>query len=201
MEELIKQGAAHEAKDNRGGYTPLHLAADAGQCEVISRLCEMGAHLEAVSTKGWTPLALANMKVRIAACCEPAANMLQLAESARASRCFYFTVTDTVCKDYSVLRLDVMQCVCVLSMPHCLMCCPGLSLIILYRNTCRNHMPEPGQPGQLHLLGVFDTHQAKRQQSCISLHLKTRPQPARHPVQTRHADAYCQSCSICLVCQ
>ena len=138
VEELIKQGAAHEAKDNRGGYTPLHLAADAGQCEVISRLCEMGAHLEAVSTKGWTPLALANMKVRIAACCEPAANMLQLAESARASRCFCFTVTDTVCKDYSVLRLDVMQCVCVLSMPHCLMCCPGLSLIILYRNTCQN---------------------------------------------------------------
>ena len=63
VEELIKQGAAHEAKDNRGGYTPLHLAADAGQCEVISRLCEMGADLEAVSTKGWTPLALANMKV------------------------------------------------------------------------------------------------------------------------------------------
>lgn len=63
VEELIKQGAAHEAKDSRGGYTPLHLAADAGQCEVISRLCEMGADLEAVSIKGWTPLALANMKV------------------------------------------------------------------------------------------------------------------------------------------
>ena len=63
MEELIKQGAAHGAKDNRGGYTPLHLAADAGQCEVISRLFELGADLEAVSTKGWTPLALANMKV------------------------------------------------------------------------------------------------------------------------------------------
>ena len=63
VEELIKQGAAHAAKDNRGGYTPLHLAADAGQCEVISRLFELGADLEAVSTKGWTPLALANMKV------------------------------------------------------------------------------------------------------------------------------------------
>ena len=63
MEELIKQGAAHGAKDNRGGYTPLHLAADAGQCEVISRLFELGADLEAVSTKGWAPLALANMKV------------------------------------------------------------------------------------------------------------------------------------------
>lgn len=63
MEELIKQGAAHAVKDNRGGYTPLHLAADAGQCEVISRLFELGADLEAVSTKGWTPLALANMKV------------------------------------------------------------------------------------------------------------------------------------------
>ncbi|KAL0049995.1 hypothetical protein WJX82_002341 [Trebouxia sp. C0006] len=62
VEELIKQGAAHGAKDNRGGYTPLHLAADAGQCEVISRLFELGADLEAVSTKGWTPLALANMK-------------------------------------------------------------------------------------------------------------------------------------------
>ncbi len=64
VEELIKQGAAHGAKDNRGGYTPLHLAADAGQCEVISRLFELGADLEAVSTKGWTPLALANMKVK-----------------------------------------------------------------------------------------------------------------------------------------
>jgi len=63
VEELIKQGAAHGAKDNRGGYTPLHLAADAGQCEVISRLFELGADLEAVSIKGWTPLALANMKV------------------------------------------------------------------------------------------------------------------------------------------
>lgn len=65
VEELIKQGAAHAAKDNRGGYTPLHLAVDAGQCEVISRLFELGADLEAVSTKGWTPLALANMKVSI----------------------------------------------------------------------------------------------------------------------------------------
>ena len=63
VEELIKQGAAHGACDNRGGYTPLHLAADAGQCEVISRLFELGADLEAVSIKGWTPLALANMKV------------------------------------------------------------------------------------------------------------------------------------------
>ena len=63
MEELIKQGAVHGASDHRGGYTPLHLAADAGQCEVISRLAELGADLEAVSSKGWTPLALANMKV------------------------------------------------------------------------------------------------------------------------------------------
>ena len=66
MEELVKQGAAHGAQDNKGGYTPLHLAADAGQCEVISRLLELGADLEAVSTKGWTPLALANMKVSAA---------------------------------------------------------------------------------------------------------------------------------------
>lgn len=63
VEELLKQGAAHGACDHRGGYTPLHLAADAGQCEVISRLFALGADLEAVSTKGWTPLALANMKV------------------------------------------------------------------------------------------------------------------------------------------
>ena len=68
VEELIKQGAAHGASDHRGGYTPLHLAADAGQCEVISRLAELGADLEAVSSKGWTPLALANMKVSCLLC-------------------------------------------------------------------------------------------------------------------------------------
>ncbi len=47
----------------RGGYTPAHLAADAGQCDTLAALAEAGAPLEARSTKGWTPLALATIKV------------------------------------------------------------------------------------------------------------------------------------------
>lgn len=64
IEVLVKAGAAMSERDLRGGYTPLHLAADAGQCEAIARLVELGAPLETRSTKGWTPLALATLKVR-----------------------------------------------------------------------------------------------------------------------------------------
>lgn len=42
----------------------LHLAADAGQCDSISRLVALGAAVDAQSNKGLTPLALALMKVR-----------------------------------------------------------------------------------------------------------------------------------------
>ncbi len=63
LEVLVKAGAALNEKDVRGGYTPLHLAADAGQCEAIARLVQLGAPLETRSTKGWTPLALATLKV------------------------------------------------------------------------------------------------------------------------------------------
>lgn len=103
VEELIKQGAAHGAKDNRGGYTPLHLAADAGQCEVISRLCEMGADLEAVSTKGWTPLALANMKVGTVSGCAVILLQTYFPSLGRAPPGSLFPVTNAVCKDRSVL--------------------------------------------------------------------------------------------------
>ena len=63
LEVLVKAGAALNEKDVRGGYTPLHLAADAGQCEAIARLVQLGAPLETRSPKGWTPLALATLKV------------------------------------------------------------------------------------------------------------------------------------------
>ena len=63
VEELVRQGASVREKDIRGGYTPLHLAADAGQCEAICKLAALGAPLEALSNKGWTPLALATFKV------------------------------------------------------------------------------------------------------------------------------------------
>ena len=62
VEVLVKAGAALNDKDARGGYSPLHLAADAGQCEAITRLVQLGAPLETRSTKGWTPLALATLK-------------------------------------------------------------------------------------------------------------------------------------------
>jgi ankyrin repeat protein len=61
--ELVRQGASVDARDARGGYAPLHLAADAGQCEVMARLVELGADLEARSAKGTTALALATTKV------------------------------------------------------------------------------------------------------------------------------------------
>lgn len=52
-----------KARDLRAGYTPLHVAVDAGQCEVIIKLMELGANLEARSAKDYTPLALATLKV------------------------------------------------------------------------------------------------------------------------------------------
>ena len=63
LEALAGAGACLGARDGRGGYTPLHLAADAGQCEAIAALVGLGAPLEARSAKGWTPLALATLKV------------------------------------------------------------------------------------------------------------------------------------------
>jgi hypothetical protein len=41
----------------------LHLAADAGQCDSVSRLVALGAPVDVTSNKGLTPLALALMKV------------------------------------------------------------------------------------------------------------------------------------------
>ena len=50
-------------KDVQGGFTPLHLAADAGQCEAVETLLRMGAQLDPRSAQGWTPLGLATLKV------------------------------------------------------------------------------------------------------------------------------------------
>ncbi len=57
-------GADARACDAPGGYTPLHLAADAGQGDAAAALVALGAPLEARSAKGLTPLALATFKAR-----------------------------------------------------------------------------------------------------------------------------------------
>ena len=65
LKELVGGGAALEVADTRGGFCPLHLAADAGQCEAVAALAGLGACVEARTAKGWTPLVLATMKVRL----------------------------------------------------------------------------------------------------------------------------------------
>ncbi len=63
IEALIKAGASVNRKDTQGGFTPMHLAADAGQCEAAEALLHAGANLEPCSSQGWTPLGLATLKV------------------------------------------------------------------------------------------------------------------------------------------
>lgn len=76
-------GARLGEADQRGGYTALHLAADAGQADAVAALCALGAELDAPSTKGLTPLALALMKVRAHALGRPPAELSVLG----AERC------------------------------------------------------------------------------------------------------------------
>jgi signal recognition particle protein len=64
VEELLQLGADLGQKDLRGGYTALHLAADAGQCDSVAKLVALGAPVDAPSSKGHTPLQLALLKVR-----------------------------------------------------------------------------------------------------------------------------------------
>ncbi len=68
IQVLVQHGASVRAADTRGHFTPLHLAADAGQCEAISTLLALRADIEARTVKGFSPLVLAVMKVRT--CCE-----------------------------------------------------------------------------------------------------------------------------------
>ena len=63
IEALVKAGASVNRKDTQGGFTPMHLAADAGQCEAMEALLRAGAALEPRSSQGWTPLGLATLKV------------------------------------------------------------------------------------------------------------------------------------------
>ena len=60
---LVEAGASVNRKDVQGGFTPLHLAADAGQCESAETLLRLGAQLDPRSAQGWTPLGLATLKV------------------------------------------------------------------------------------------------------------------------------------------
>ena len=63
IEALVEAGASVNRKDVQGGFTPLHLAADAGQCEAVETLLRLGAQLDPRSVQGWTPLGLATLKV------------------------------------------------------------------------------------------------------------------------------------------
>ena len=65
VEGLVKAGASVNRKDVQGGFTPMHLAADAGQCEAMEALLKAGASLNPRSTQGWTPLGLATLKVSL----------------------------------------------------------------------------------------------------------------------------------------
>lgn len=47
----------------RPSFAALHLAADAGQCEAVSRLVALGAPVDVASNKGATPLSCALQKV------------------------------------------------------------------------------------------------------------------------------------------
>ena len=60
---LVKHGASVHAADTRGRFQPLHLAADAGQCDALTQLLALGADIEAKTVKGFSPLVLAVMKV------------------------------------------------------------------------------------------------------------------------------------------
>lgn len=62
-EQLVNLGAALTDQDWRGEYTPLHLAADAGQCEMIVKLVQLGVDVNVKNSKGYTPLVLATVKV------------------------------------------------------------------------------------------------------------------------------------------
>ncbi len=59
VEKLICYGANVNAK-NRFGITPLMLAAELGNCEIISMLLEAGAHIDAQNVFSKTALNLAN---------------------------------------------------------------------------------------------------------------------------------------------
>ena len=63
-EALLQLGAKPDARDARSGFTPLHLAADAGYTDVMRLLAAGGAPLDTVSLNGWSALALAVLKVR-----------------------------------------------------------------------------------------------------------------------------------------
>ena len=85
VEELVRQGAAVDARDLTAQLTPLHVAAEYGYGAVAAKLLELGAALEATTDQGHTPLSLAVSKVgclpmllmpassySLSACCNPA---------------------------------------------------------------------------------------------------------------------------------
>lgn len=59
---LLASGANVEAAD-KGGWTPLYVAASSGHVEVTKLLLSSGANIEAVTRSGWTPLFTAAYQV------------------------------------------------------------------------------------------------------------------------------------------
>ena len=58
MAYLINRKANVEIRDERG-FTPLHLAVTAGRIAIVRLLVNAGADVNAISSSGATPLALA----------------------------------------------------------------------------------------------------------------------------------------------
>ena len=54
--DLLENGASIEAKHTRYGFTPLHVAAAAGQPKMVELLMLKGADTNATDNEGWTPL-------------------------------------------------------------------------------------------------------------------------------------------------
>lgn len=68
---LLSTGANPNARSGTLVRAPLHVAAEAGQPEVVSVLLQSGAEAGVVDANGWTPLALAVFAGTGRLCCSP----------------------------------------------------------------------------------------------------------------------------------
>jgi ankyrin repeat protein len=66
VSRLLSVGADVNAKDNREGFTPLHWASANGHVQVVKKLREHGADIEAMTSSGSTPLHCACFKGHVA---------------------------------------------------------------------------------------------------------------------------------------
>jgi len=64
-EVLISMGADVNAKDNKGGFSPLHIAAMEGNTKIAEILISHGANVNAKENNDFTPLHMAAMKENV----------------------------------------------------------------------------------------------------------------------------------------